>query len=79
MLRFVYAWNVNTDTWMVRAVVGPVPDGVVGVDQVVEPTDVDALLRQLDADCAPPWCVHGEMLAASWSEVEDRVRGWHFT
>lgn len=80
MPRFVYAWNVNTEVWGLRAVVGPVSDAVAAqVERVVDPESLDGLLRELDAGCAPPWCVHGVMDAAHWGEVEDRVRGWHFT
>ena len=80
MQRYLYAWNVTTDTWSLRAVVGPVDEAVADeVDRVLDAAEVDGVLAELDAACAPPWCVHGEMIAAAWAEVEDRVRGWHFT
>lgn len=80
MPQFVYQWHVNLNQFSVRAVVGPVtPDLARSVDRVLDPDDVEAVLEHLDADCAPPWCVHGSMHANTWAEVEARVRGWHFT
>jgi hypothetical protein len=78
--RFVYGWNVTTGAWLLRAVVGPVGEVVAAsVDRVLREAEVDAVIEDLDAACAPPWCVHGEIEAADWAEAEERVRGWHFT
>jgi len=80
MPHFVYQWHVNLDRFVVRAAVGPVtPEVAKTVDKVVPAEDLDALMQALDADCAPPWCVHGTMEADTWEQVAERVRAWHFT
>lgn len=80
MPRFLYAWRSTTDTWHLRAVVGPVDAAFAAqVDRVVDPSGVAAVLAEAEEDCPLPWCVTGEVEAASWSEAAERVRGWHFT
>ncbi len=80
MPRYVYAWRVTTDTWLLRAVVGPVSDELAAqVDRVIPPAAVEATLAELEERCALPFCITGELEAADWPEAAHRVRAWHFT
>ena len=80
MPRYVYGWRALSDTWLLRAVVGPVsPARAAEVDRVLDPDKVDATLAALEEDCPLPFCITGELEAPDWAEAARRVREWHFT
>lgn len=80
MARYILGWRAASREFFVEVAVHPVTAAQAAeVERVVAASEVEALLRQLEEGCSPPWCVVVEVEARDLEEARARARGWHFT